>query len=656
MTQLFKNNATSVLANAASNVATSLVLAAGQGARFPTLAGSDYFYLTLIGRDSNGIENAWEIVKVTARVSDTLTVVRAQDGTTGVAWGVGTAVSARLTAATMNNLAPRDEQDATGGYVGLTLFKINFKNALNTFTSFFTNANTAARTYTFQNRNGIIADDSDLILKAPLASPTFTGTVAGISKTMVGLGNVDNTSDVNKPVSTAMQDALDSLSSDIGLKEDAADKDATGGYAGLTLFKINFKNAANTFTSFFTNANTAARTYTFQNRNGIIADDSDLILKAPLASPAFTGTTTGITKTMVGLGNVDNTTDALKPVSTATQSALNSKADLAGNSAQAFNVASLNGGQLAGLRNRIINGDFRFDQRNSGVQVNATDGVYHVDRWRSTGTSVGGVRKVQQLTDAPLDFGFSVCGSQTGGAVTGLGADYAERQYLELDTVRDMAGETINLSFWYKSSRTGPHCARLIGSVAPATVGGVDDINTFTVNVANTWEYKTISSDALLGVTSWGSTTGNAAALAVDIGFRSGSTGAAAVALNDNYRFTGVQLEIGGDTPFEHRPFGLELSLCQRYFETSTVQNALGGVYAVSGTGFAAVAPTAYKATKRTTPTIAFPTYSAFVLASVSYAGNVYPAVDMFGVVFTTSSPVGTFGTISFTATSSAEL
>lgn len=45
--------------------------------------------------------------------------------------------------------------------------------------------------------------------KAPIASPTFTGTVAGVSKSMVGLGNVDNTSDTNKPVSTAQQTALD---------------------------------------------------------------------------------------------------------------------------------------------------------------------------------------------------------------------------------------------------------------------------------------------------------------------------------------------------------------------------------------------------------------------------------------------------------------
>ena len=62
-------------------------------------------------------------------------------------------------------------------------------------------------------------------------------------------------------------------------KQETSGKDATGGYAGLTLFKINFKNVANTFTSFFTNSNTDSRTYTFQDRDGTIADNTDLALK-----------------------------------------------------------------------------------------------------------------------------------------------------------------------------------------------------------------------------------------------------------------------------------------------------------------------------------------------------------------------------------------
>lgn len=75
----------------------------------------------------------------------------------------------------------------------------------------------------------------------------------------------------------------------LNLKQDTSGKDTTGGYVGLTLFKINFKNVANTITSFFTNSNTVARTYTFQNRDGTIADNTDLALKANLANPTFTG-------------------------------------------------------------------------------------------------------------------------------------------------------------------------------------------------------------------------------------------------------------------------------------------------------------------------------------------------------------------------------
>jgi hypothetical protein len=50
---------------------------------------------------------------------------------------------------------------------------------------------------------------SSLTSKAPIASPTFTGTVGGITKSMVGLANVDNTADLNKPISSLTQTALD---------------------------------------------------------------------------------------------------------------------------------------------------------------------------------------------------------------------------------------------------------------------------------------------------------------------------------------------------------------------------------------------------------------------------------------------------------------
>ena len=100
---------------------------------------------------------------------------------------------------------------------------------------------------------------------------TDTKIAAGINPTKVGLGNVNNTSDLLKPISTATQTALDTK-----------------------------------------------------------ASTSVLDLKAPLNAPTFTGTVSGISKSMVGLGNVDNTTDLAKPISTVNQTALNLKASLTG--------------------------------------------------------------------------------------------------------------------------------------------------------------------------------------------------------------------------------------------------------------------------------------------------------------------------------------
>lgn len=77
--------------------------------------------------------------------------------------------------------------------------------------------------------------------------------------------------------------------------ENVANKDAIGGYAGLTLFKINFKNVANTFTSFFTNSNTAARTYTFPDKSANIVTDDDSRGVAKSASWTVLATENGVT-------------------------------------------------------------------------------------------------------------------------------------------------------------------------------------------------------------------------------------------------------------------------------------------------------------------------------------------------------------------------
>jgi hypothetical protein len=93
------NNAFGALNAGISNSDTIIVLQAGQGARFPSLGAGDYFYATLIDTSNN-----LEIVKVTARATDTLTVVRAQDGTTARAYNVNDRFELRPTAALFNEI------------------------------------------------------------------------------------------------------------------------------------------------------------------------------------------------------------------------------------------------------------------------------------------------------------------------------------------------------------------------------------------------------------------------------------------------------------------------------------------------------------------------------------------------------------------------
>jgi hypothetical protein len=222
-------------------------------------------------------------------------------------------------------------KDASGGYAGLTLFKINFKNVANTFISFFTNSNTAARTYTFPDRNGSIADDTDLtttlnaakayadalvsglwddrgnydasgntypasggsgtagaILKGDIWTVSVTGTLNGktveVGDTVRALVDAPAQTDANWAVAET----------NIGyVAENSANKNASGGYAGLSLFKIVIRNAANTVSNFFTNATTVARTWTFQDRDGIIADDTDIT--SAKARGNHTGTQTAST-------------------------------------------------------------------------------------------------------------------------------------------------------------------------------------------------------------------------------------------------------------------------------------------------------------------------------------------------------------------------
>jgi len=103
MTQVFKNNAYASLAAELSADGTLATLADGQGARFPSPTGGDFFLATLILLDGNGAETDWEIVKCTARATDGLTIERSQEGTTARIWQAGSRIELRTTAGTLDS-------------------------------------------------------------------------------------------------------------------------------------------------------------------------------------------------------------------------------------------------------------------------------------------------------------------------------------------------------------------------------------------------------------------------------------------------------------------------------------------------------------------------------------------------------------------------
>jgi hypothetical protein len=97
---LFSNNASASLAASISSSATTITVTTGQGGLFPAISGGNYFYATLTDSSNN-----LEIVKVTGRTTDSMTVVRAQEGTAARAYAAADKLELRVTAAVLNNFS-----------------------------------------------------------------------------------------------------------------------------------------------------------------------------------------------------------------------------------------------------------------------------------------------------------------------------------------------------------------------------------------------------------------------------------------------------------------------------------------------------------------------------------------------------------------------
>ena len=161
----FANQATTTLSTTITSSATSLTVAAGQGALFPSPAAGQYFKITFY--PATGSTPAPEIMHVTARSTDTFTVVRAQEGTTAQNWSSGSLVENLLTAGTMNSLSQITQYAGNpNGYVaGFAA------GASNPPSMVWDTANNLAWVCITSGP----AASAGWIAQAPLNSPAFTG-------------------------------------------------------------------------------------------------------------------------------------------------------------------------------------------------------------------------------------------------------------------------------------------------------------------------------------------------------------------------------------------------------------------------------------------------------------------------------------------------
>ena len=224
-------------------------------------------------------------------------------------------------------------------------------------------------------------------------------------------------------------------------------------------------------------------------------------------------------------------------------------------------VANLNGGQLAGMRNRIINGDMDTDQRNAGAAQTFTAAAalaYSVDRWYGycTGANVTG----QQIAGATAgQFRYRFTGA---ASVTGIGFGQRIEQLNSTDLASTTATLSVDLANSLLTSVTWTAfyatTADTFGTLASPTRTQIAT-GTFTVNSTVTRYSTNIS-------VSGAATTG------IEIVFTVGAQ------TSGTWTIGNVQLEPGTvATPFERRSYGQELALCQRYYQHN-IRAQIGGV------------------------------------------------------------------------------
>tara|TARA_B100000242_G_scaffold156994_1_gene112187 strand:+ start:4140 stop:5270 length:1131 start_codon:yes stop_codon:yes gene_type:complete len=253
----------------------------------------------------------------------------------------------------------------------------------------------------------------------------------------------------------------------------------------------------------------------------------------------------------------------------------------------------LTNSQIGGRRNIVINGAMQIFQRATSATA-VSSGYTTVDRFRGD-TSTDGAFTTEKSTDNPFGTGNSLKCQVTTADTSLSGTQFSriiqriEAQNLQQLSYGTSSAKTLALSFWVKSNKTGIYSILLRKPDNTA----YHFIHEYTISSANTWEQKEIIITPTAGSTSFITASAgaidndNGIGLELSFGLGQGSTYAIGTSntwssdtntyassnqvnwmdsTSNNFYLTQVQLEVGSQaTPFEHRSFGEELLLCQRY-------------------------------------------------------------------------------------------
>ncbi len=261
-----------------------------------------------------------------------------------------------------------------------------------------------------------------------------------------------------------------------------------------------------------------------------------------------------------------------------------------GGSGTTVNVSNMVPDVALSNRNIIINGAMQVAQRGTQETGVTGSGYRTCDRHR-LGLVTLGTWTVDQSTDSPNGFSNSLKFTCTTADASPAAGDIAflthriEGQNLQRLGFGTADAKTMTVSFWVKSNKTG---------AASFGVGQIDNSNkmfsnSYTINSANTWEYKTISipadtagqidNDNGIGLevywwlnsgSNWMGGSYATTWSTYDATRRNPSNLGVGGAVSDYFAITGIQLEVGDvATPFEHESYGDTLAKCQRYYHTT---------------------------------------------------------------------------------------